>query len=126
MTVSPPQGTVTFLFTDIEGSTSLWEDEPQAMQGAVADHDRLLRDEFGVRGGYVFTTAGDSFAVAFARAQDAVDAAVAVQRRLATTAFALVSAPLKATFLSTRTTPPLRWPLLRSPSDVSSVCRRRC
>ena len=78
----PPLGTVTFLFTDIEGSTRLWEEHPGAMQGAVARHDEIVRSVIEGRGGYVFTTAGDSFAAAFGRAADAVAAAVEVQRAL--------------------------------------------
>ena len=78
----PPTGTVTFLLTDIEGSTQLWESEPDAMADAVEWHDRLVRDAVTENGGYVFTTAGDSFAVAFGRTTDAVHAAELIQRRL--------------------------------------------
>ncbi len=78
-----PLGTVTFLFTDIEGSTRLWESHPDEMAVALARHDEILRDVVSEHGGHVFTTAGDSFAVAFARAEDAVRAVVAAQRRLA-------------------------------------------
>jgi class 3 adenylate cyclase len=59
MTV-PPTGTVTFLFTDIEGSTGLWERSAQAMQEALARHDELLRTTIKTRGGYVFKTMGDA------------------------------------------------------------------
>lgn len=76
---SPPTGTVTFLFTDIEGSTELWDRDRRAMGAAVARHDELTRTVMDRRGGYVFTTAGDSFAVAFGRAVDAVGAAVELQ-----------------------------------------------
>jgi class 3 adenylate cyclase len=55
---SLPTGTVTFLFTDIEGSTKLWERSPQAMQRALARHDQILRDAVEERGGYIFKTAG--------------------------------------------------------------------
>ncbi len=61
----PPSGTVTFLFTDIEGSTELRERDRRSMGSAVARHDDLTREVTGGLGGYVFTTAGDSFAVAF-------------------------------------------------------------
>jgi len=47
-----PTGTVTFLFTDIEGSTLLWEQHPMAMQAAVARHDTLLREPIEQHGGY--------------------------------------------------------------------------
>ena len=70
------------LFTDIEGSTSLWEREPVAMAGALAVHDRILRTEIEDRGGVIFTTAGDSFAAAFEGPTQANDAAVAIQTAL--------------------------------------------
>ena len=57
-----PSGTVTFLFTDIEGSTRLWEGQRAAMEAAVARHDQLLGGLIEDHGGYVFTTAGDAFA----------------------------------------------------------------
>jgi predicted ATPase/class 3 adenylate cyclase len=79
---SPPTGTVTFLFTDIEGSTSLWEDDAPAMQAALARHDELLRWAIEERGGYVFKTVGDAFCAAFWTATDALDAALEVQRTL--------------------------------------------
>ena len=78
-----PTGTVTFLFTDIEGSTRLWESAPDAMRGALARHDELLKATMEAHGGYLFATGGDGFATAFARAGDAVGAAVASQARLA-------------------------------------------
>jgi len=62
-----PSGTVTFLFTDIEGSTRLWDSAPDAMRGALEVHDSILRGAIGDHGGYVFATGGDGFAVAFAR-----------------------------------------------------------
>lgn len=70
-----PTGTVTFLFTDIEGSTRLWEAAPEHMPTALARHDELLRSVFGRHDGRVFATGGDGFAVAFGRATDAIDAA---------------------------------------------------
>ena len=78
-----PSGTVTFLFTDIEGSTRLWESAPEAMRVALARHDALVRGAIDARGGYVFSTGGDGFAAAFGRAGDAVTAAVDVQAALA-------------------------------------------
>lgn len=83
----PPSGTVTFLFTDIEGSTRLWESVPEAMARAVKLHDDALRQAVERCGGYVFTTAGDSFAVAFDRADAAVEAAAAAQQGLADAAW---------------------------------------
>jgi len=79
-----PTGTVTFLFTDIEGSTRLWEREPDAMPDALAIHDRVMRTAIESHGGYVFATGGDGFAVAFERAADAISAAVEAQRALTT------------------------------------------
>src|ERR671910_2149471 len=79
---SPPTGTVTFLFTDIEGSTSLWEDDAPAMQAALARHDELLRWVVEERGGYVFKTVGDAFCCAFRTAPEALEAALEIQRKL--------------------------------------------
>ena len=78
-----PTGTVTFLFTDIEGSTPLWDAFPDAMGPALARHDEIVRAAIGGAGGYVFSTGGDGFAAVFARAGPAVEAAVSAQRALA-------------------------------------------
>jgi predicted ATPase/class 3 adenylate cyclase len=80
--VSPPTGTLTFLFTDIEGSTKLWERHPEAMQTALARHDEILRSAIEKHGGYVFKTVGDAFCCAFPTVPDALKAAVEIQRRL--------------------------------------------
>jgi predicted ATPase/class 3 adenylate cyclase len=82
--VRPPSGTVTFLFTDVVGSTELWERVPDAMAEAIARHDALLHAVIEAHDGYVFATAGDGVAAAFARAGDAMRAAVAAQEALAT------------------------------------------
>jgi len=79
---SLPTGTVTFLFTDIEGSTKLWERSPQAMQRALARHDQILRDAVEERGGYVFKTVGDAFCCVFTTATDALEATLKAQRVL--------------------------------------------
>src|SRR5215208_2638945 len=79
---SPPTGTLTFLFTDIEGSTRLWEHDAPAMQAALARHDELLRGAIEERGGYVFKTVGDAFCCAFPTAPDALEAALQAQRLL--------------------------------------------
>jgi predicted ATPase/class 3 adenylate cyclase/Tfp pilus assembly protein PilF len=79
---SPPTGTVTFLFTDIEGSTKLWENDPEAMQASLARHDEILRDATEQHGGYVFKTVGDAFCCAFRTAPDALEAALDAQRLL--------------------------------------------
>ena len=78
-----PTGTVTFLFTDIEGSTARWERDREAMSTALVRHDLLLREAIEARGGVVFKTVGDAFCAAFERAADALDCAAATQRALA-------------------------------------------
>src|SRR5215217_500951 len=78
-----PSGVVTFLFTDIEGSTKLWERLPAVMASAVARHDELLRAAIEARRGYVFKTVGDAFCAAFADPADAAAAAIASQQALA-------------------------------------------
>ncbi len=79
---SAPSGTVTFLFTDIEGSTGLWEAVPEDMRAALERHDSIVRSAIDGHDGYVFSTGGDGFAAAFARAGEAVAAAVEAQRCL--------------------------------------------
>jgi predicted ATPase/class 3 adenylate cyclase len=79
---SPPTGTVTFLFTGIEGSTKLWETNPKAMQKALARHDQILRRITEEHDGYVFKTVGDAFCCAFSTATDALEATLRAQRAL--------------------------------------------
>src|SRR4051812_5718691 len=81
--VGPPSGTVTFLFTDIEGSTRRWEADPDAMRAALALHDELLRSVIGAHDGWLFKHTGDGVCAAFGSARDAIDAAVAAQGGLA-------------------------------------------
>ncbi|MFN8485031.1 MAG: tetratricopeptide repeat protein [Anaerolineae bacterium] len=81
--MAPPTGTVTFLFTDIEGSTRLWERFPEAMQAALGRHDAILKQVIESHGGYVFKTVGDAFCAAFATAGIALAAALDAQRALA-------------------------------------------
>jgi predicted ATPase/class 3 adenylate cyclase len=78
-----PTGTVTFLFSDIEGSTQRWERQRAAMPAALQRHDALLRTAIEAHGGYVFKTVGDAFCATFSRAADAVAAAADAQRALA-------------------------------------------
>ncbi len=80
--VALPSGTVTFLFTDIEGSTRLWEADPDAMRASLAAHDAVLRAAIEAHGGQVFKHTGDGICAVFERAQAAVDAAIDAQRRL--------------------------------------------
>ncbi len=81
--MSLPGGTVTFLFTDIEGSTRLLQELGDDYGQVVADHRRLLRDVFQAAGGSEVDTQGDAFFYSFPRARAAVGAAVAGQRALA-------------------------------------------
>jgi len=77
-----PSGTVTFLFTDVENSTPLWEQHPEAMKAALAKHDSLLRSIFLTHKGEIVKTTGDGFHVAFTTATDAVNAAIHSQQAL--------------------------------------------
>ena len=77
-----PSGTVAFLFTDIEGSTKRWQQDPRAMAAAVARHDELLRDIVARHGGAVFKTVGDAFCTAFPTVVPAVSAALESQHAL--------------------------------------------
>ncbi|HUG09294.1 MAG TPA: adenylate/guanylate cyclase domain-containing protein [Acidimicrobiia bacterium] len=71
-----------FLYTDIVGSTELWEAHPREMAHGLEQHDRILRQEIESRSGRIFSTAGDSFAAAFSSAVAAIESAVAAQVRL--------------------------------------------
>ena len=77
---SLPTGTVTFLFTDLEGSTQLWEDEPERMRPALARHDALVRAAVVSNGGTVVKMTGDGVYAAFDDPVGALAAAVAIQR----------------------------------------------
>ncbi len=78
-----PSGTITFLFTDIEGSTKRWESHGDQMRAAVESHDAVLRAIFESHRGYVFKTVGDAFCVAFFSAPEGVTAALEAQLALA-------------------------------------------
>src|SRR5260370_21284493 len=77
-----PTGTVTLMFTDIEGSTRLWEAHAAAMRTALARHDALLRHCIADHAGHVFKTGGHAFCAAFHTAADALAAALEAQRAL--------------------------------------------
>jgi predicted ATPase/class 3 adenylate cyclase len=77
-----PSGTVTFLFSDIEGSTVRWEHDRVAMGSALARHDALMRTALEAHRAYVFKTMGDAFCAAFATPLDALAAALDAQRAL--------------------------------------------
>ena len=81
-TAAPPSGTVTFLFTDVEGSTRLWEESPDVMRHAMSRHDELLRDAVESNEGFIVKTTGDGYHAVFATAHNAVTAAVAAQGAL--------------------------------------------
>jgi predicted ATPase/class 3 adenylate cyclase len=93
--VELPQGTVAFLFTDIEGSTALWELDRTAMREAVNQHLALLRDAISSQGGVVFKTVGDAVQAAFATVPPALVAAVAAQRALQTASWPDALGPLR-------------------------------
>jgi class 3 adenylate cyclase len=78
-----PTGTVTFLFTDVEGSTRLLQELGDRYGDVVRDHRRIVREHFGAAGGSEVDTQGDAFFYSFPRARDAVAGAVAAQRALA-------------------------------------------
>ena len=78
----PPSGVVTFLFTDIEGSTRRWEADADAMRAALAAHDKVLRSAIETHDGFVFKHTGDGVAAAFGSPTSAVDAAIDAQREL--------------------------------------------
>ena len=82
MTPAAPSGVVTFLFTDIEGSTRRWEADAAAMRAALMAHDDVLRTAIEGHGGFLFSHTGDGVAAAFASPRSAVDAAIAAQRAL--------------------------------------------
>ena len=77
-----PVGTVTFLFTDIQGSTPLWERSPRAMQNALAHHNTYLYEAIKAHGGTVYKVIGDAFQAAFDNPVRAVEAALEAQRKL--------------------------------------------
>src|SRR5579863_10303312 len=77
-----PSGVVTLLFTDIEGSTKLWERSPSLMGEALADHNKIVREAIERHNGAVFKTVGDEFCAVFAHPRDALAAAIEVQRGL--------------------------------------------
>src|SRR5581483_9659213 len=88
-----PTGTVTFLFTDIEGSTKLAQEYPDALPDLLARHNDILQQAIETHHGFVFQIVGDSFAVSFHNARDAVNAALDAQRALQNEAWS--PAPIK-------------------------------
>jgi class 3 adenylate cyclase len=79
---SPPTGKVAFLFTDIEGSTRLWERDARRMQAILVRHDEILKSTVEAHGGYVFKMVGGACCAAFSTTPEALRAAVAAQRTI--------------------------------------------
>src|SRR5215831_207951 len=77
-----PTGMVTFLFTDIEGSTRRWEEYPRFMEVALPRHDAVLREAIERHSGYVFKTMGDAFCAAFSDPDEALLAILEANRAL--------------------------------------------
>ncbi len=90
-----PTGTVTFLFTDIQGSTPLWEQHPEAMKAAVALHHAALQRAITEHHGQVFKVVGDAFQAAFALPTHGLTAAIALQHALGTVAWPVAIGPLQ-------------------------------
>lgn len=86
-----PTGTVTFLFTDIENSTQLWEQHPKAMKTALAQHDDTLKQAIESNHGHIIKTTGDGFHAVFMTAIDSVNAALDAQHALQTSEFFEIS-----------------------------------
>jgi predicted ATPase/class 3 adenylate cyclase len=89
-----PSGTVTFLFTDIEGSTALWERDSEAMATAVERHQTIVRTAIETHHGVLFKIVGDGIQAAFPTAPEAVAAALDAQRSLATERWSAVDGAL--------------------------------
>jgi class 3 adenylate cyclase/tetratricopeptide (TPR) repeat protein len=88
--IRAPSGTVTFLFSDIEGSTQRWDHDRAAMQEALRLHDRLMHESLAAHDGYVFKTVGDAFCAAFTTPESATAAALDAQRALGAADFSAV------------------------------------
>ena len=111
-----PSGMVLFLFTDIVGSTRLWEQYPDAMRAALARHDSILRQAIDGAGGQVFKTVGDAFHAAFRVPQSALQASLAAQRAISAEAWASSACPNRpgAHGAACRRGGVARWRLLRA------------
>src|SRR5215210_1494995 len=90
-----PTGTLTFLYTDIEGSTVRWEQHPGAMKAAVERHDAILQDAIETAKGIVFRRMGDAFCACFVLAPQALEAVLTVQRALHLERWDPLIAPIK-------------------------------
>src|SRR5437588_3756044 len=94
--IDHPTGTVTFLFTDVEGSTQLWEHHHDWMEGAHRRHEAILREAIAAHGGWAYKQIGDAFQAAFQTAPQALAAAVQAQQMLAAEELSAGSAQLSA------------------------------
>ena len=107
---------VTFLFTDIEGSTALWEADPETMRGALQRHNKLLSAAVENHGGYVFKTVGDAYCVTFDHAPDALAGNILLKKS-------------NAVFMDRSESGRLCSRLYTSEKEITSVCgipRDRC
>mmetsp|Transcript_14281 Transcript_14281/g.30984 ORF Transcript_14281/g.30984 Transcript_14281/m.30984 type:complete len:893 (-) Transcript_14281:422-3100(-) len=81
-TLRVPEGEVTIIYTDVQGSTSLWEADPLAMKKSTDIHDQIIRKCYSDHGGYEITTEGDAFNLAFQHPADAIGFAIKAQLNL--------------------------------------------
>ncbi len=95
MSQAPLSGILTFLFTDLEGSTPLWERHPDLMQAVSARHDALLRAAFAAHGGQIVKTTGDGFHVVFESPANGIASALAGQQAIAAETWPQAIGPLK-------------------------------
>ncbi|HTP01662.1 MAG TPA: adenylate/guanylate cyclase domain-containing protein [Anaerolineales bacterium] len=93
MSTNLPSGTVTFLFTDLEGSTKLWEQYPGAMKRALTRHDDIVRESIEGQAGRVIKNTGDGFHAVFETGVSGVNAALAAQRTLSGTDWDEIAPP---------------------------------
>ena len=115
MSEAPLSGILSFLFTDLEGSTSLWEQYPELMQVVSARHDELLRTVFEGNGGRVVKTTGDGFHIVFVSPADGIAAALAGQQAIVTEVWPAEVGSIKVRMgLARRRRPSARGRLLRT------------
>jgi len=123
---SPPTGEVTFFFTDIQGSTAMWERDAKRMQLALIRHDEILKAVVEEHGGYVFKMVGDACCAAFASVPDALKAGVRERRRRACTGRSThcVNPSVLPCFRATVLVTSASW-VQRVPSSAKRYGRRR-
>ena len=121
-----PSGTVTFLFTDLEVSTRLWEEQPVEMRRGLARHDLILRDVIAAHGGHVVKGTGDGVHAVFATADDAVGAAIDGQSALRAEPWALVEPLLVRMGLHARVAELRDGDYFGSDVESGCACHVRC